>query len=190
MTPGRPKNTDTMNTAATTATTKTRPRKRKSKRVLLTHAEMLAFLPGLKASAQPKRPRTRLTPEDAPKTGTPAKGSLLDKFMNPPNPNNPPVYVDGLVYVSVEGQHPRKAILNAATFDRLTARDPQGPWLTRTRWFLDDESGMLHAYTLRNGYPLAESVMVAAAILDAQEGDSIEAPADPFDLRDCVLCLA
>lgn len=85
------------------------------------------------------------------------------------------------MYVSVDGQHPRKAVLGLGDFLRITARDPGGPWLTRTRWWLDDDN-MLRAYSLHEK-PMTHGVLVAAAVVGAKDGDTLELPADPFDVR-------
>lgn len=101
--------------------------------------------------------------------------------MHRGDPRNAPVHEDGLVYVSVDGHHPRKAVIDRSDFLRITARDPAGPWLTRTRWFLGEDN-MLRAYSLHE-QPMTHGVLVAAAVLGAQEGACIEVPADPFDMR-------
>lgn len=116
-----------------------------------------------------------------PRTGRPRPGGRLDHFIGKRDTTNDPVFDDGLVYVSVEGQHPRKAVIGERDYLRITARDPSGPRLTRTRWFLDD-ANMLRAYSLHE-QPLTHGVLVAAAVLGAKDGDSIEMPADPFDVR-------
>ena len=125
--------------------------------------------------------RTRSNRPHVPTTGRPSPGGRLAKFMAAHDTSNHPIFEDGLVYVSVEGQHPRKAVLGAQDFLRITARDPSGPWLTRTRWWLD-ESGVLRAYSLHEK-PMKHGVVVAAAILGAKEGDELETPADPLDVR-------
>lgn len=125
--------------------------------------------------------RSRHNGPHTPTTGKPRPGGRLAKFMAAHDTSNLPIFEDGLVYVSVEGQHPRKAVLGAQDFLRITARDPSGPWLTRTRWWLD-EAGVLRAYSLHEK-PMAHGVVVAAAVLGAKEGDVLETPADPLDVR-------
>ncbi len=122
-----------------------------------------------------------MTPIKNFRAGKPRLGGRLHNFIAQHDTSNHPIFEDGLAYVSVEGQLPRRAVLGLKDFLRITARDPLGPWLTRTRWWLDDDN-MLRAYSLHEK-PLAHGVLVAAAILDAQEGDVIEFPGDPFDLR-------
>jgi hypothetical protein len=126
---------------------------------------------------QPGERRTRLT--SAPATGAP-RGRLA-AFVDKTDPRNRPVFEGGLVYVSVEGHHPRKAVLDTPDFLRITSRDGDGPQLTRTRWMLDSD-GLIRAYSLRDK-AISNGVLVASAILCAREGESIEVAADPFDLR-------
>lgn len=116
-----------------------------------------------------------------PRTGRPRPGGRLDRFLARQDRTNEPIFEDGLVFVSVEGQHPRKAVLGESAYLRLTSRDPNGPRLTRSRWYLDEDN-MLRAYSLHEK-PFVAGVLVAAALLGAKEGDTIEIPADPFDVR-------
>lgn len=113
--------------------------------------------------------------------GSPRPGGRLERYLAWQDNRNLPVFEDGLVYVSVEGHHPRKAVIGAGIFEALTGGDPHGPMLTRTRWFLDDQN-MLRAFSRRES-PMTHGVLVAAAVLGAEEGDCIEIPADPFDVR-------
>lgn len=115
------------------------------------------------------------------RAGKPRLGGRLHTFIAKHDTSNHPIFEDGLVYVSVEGQLLRRAVLGRSDFLCITARDPFGPWLTRTRWWLD-EHNMLRAYSLHEK-PMAHGVLVAAAILNAKEGDVIEVPGNPFDLR-------
>ncbi len=125
--------------------------------------------------------RSRRSGPHHPNPGKPRAGGRLERFLANHDTSNHPVIEDGLAYVSVEDQHPRKAVLGLRDFLRITARDPGGPWLTRTRWWLDDDN-MLRAYSLHEK-PMAHGVLVAAAVLGAKEGDTLELPADPFDVR-------
>ena len=113
--------------------------------------------------------------------GRPRPGGALAHFISRQDTRNEPIFEDGLVYVSVEDQHPRKAILNRSDFLRITARDPGGPRLTRTRWWLD-EDGFIRAFSLHD-QPMEHGTLVVAAILRAKDGDVLDVPADPFDLR-------
>lgn len=117
-----------------------------------------------------------------PRNGRPRPGGRLDRFVQRTDPNNAPVHEDGLTFVSVEGQHPRKAVIETQDFQRITSRYAGSPLLTRSRWFLDD-AGMLRAYSGHEFPALRHGVLVAAAVLGAQEGDAIEIPADPLDVR-------
>lgn len=108
-------------------------------------------------------------------------GGRLERFIAQHDTRNHPIFEDGLAYVSVEGHLPRRAVLGHRDFLRITAWDPFGPWLTRTRWWLD-ENNMLRAFSLHEK-PMAHGVLVAAALLNASVGDVIEVPGDPFDLR-------
>ncbi|WP_295978799.1 hypothetical protein [uncultured Variovorax sp.] len=117
----------------------------------------------------------------APQRSGPRLGNRLSNFLASRDSNNQPVFEDGLVYVSVEGQHPRKAILGEKDYLRITGRDCAGPWLTKTRWWMDEDN-MLRAYSLHET-PLQHGVLVAAAVVGAREGDSIEVSGDPFDVR-------
>lgn len=111
----------------------------------------------------------------------PRATGLLAGFVASQNPDSHPVFEDGMVFVSVEGLHPRRAVLDELDYRRITSRDPGGAYLTRTRWWLDDE-GLLRAYSLHEK-PMQHGVLVAAAILAAATGDSIEMSSDPLDLR-------
>lgn len=111
----------------------------------------------------------------------PRATGLLAGFVASHDPNSHPVFEDGLVFVSVEGLHPRRAVLDELDYRRITTRDPDGAYLTRTRWWLDDD-GLLRAYSLHEK-PMQHGVLVAAAILGAKEADTIEVPSDPLDLR-------
>jgi hypothetical protein len=106
----------------------------------------------------------------------------LDRFIQASDPRHAPIHEDGLTYVSVEGHHPRKAVIDRRDFQRITSCHGGNPRLTRSRWFLDD-TGMLRAYSGHEFPHMTHGVLVAAAVLGAQEGDSIEIPADPFDVR-------
>lgn len=112
--------------------------------------------------------------------GKPRPGGRLDNFIATQDLRNAPITEGDLAFVSVEGQHPRKAVLHRLDFDRLT-KDLDGPRLTRSRWWLD-EDGYLRAYS-RNETPMQHGVLVAAAVLGVKAGDTIEMPSDPFDLR-------
>lgn len=114
--------------------------------------------------------------------GRPRPGGKLARFVANHDTSLHPIIEDGLAYVSVEGFKHRRAILGAGDFFRITARDPGGPWLTRTRWWLD-EDGHLRAFSLHDRERFAEGVLVAAAVLDAKAGDTIEVPSNPFDVR-------
>ncbi len=113
---------------------------------------------------------------------TPRQGGLLARFVTNQDPSLSAIFEDGLVYVSVEGQAPCRAILAESDFLRITAKEADGPWLTKTRWWLDD-AGMLRAFSLHDKQKFVEGTLVAAAVLNAKEGDTLELPADPFDLR-------
>ena len=126
-------------------------------------------------------PHARATPMAHVPTGAPRDRGMLSNFIAKTNPHTAPVTEDGLVYVSVEGMHPRKAVLDAADFKRITGNKADSPMLTRSRWW-QDANGMLYAYTLRER-SFEHGVLVAAAILNAREGDTIECAGDPFDLR-------
>lgn len=115
------------------------------------------------------------------RNGKPRAGGRLANFIAKQDTSNHPIFEDGLVYVSVEGQHPRKAVLGEADYLRITSKAPGHPGLTRTRWWLDEDS-MLRAYSLGEKH-MAHGVLVVAAILGAKEGDTLEVPADPLDLR-------
>lgn len=108
-------------------------------------------------------------------------GGRLERFIAQHYTRNHPIFEDGLAYVSVEGHLPRRAVLGHRDFLRITAWDPLGPRLTRTRWWLDEDN-MLRAFSLHEK-PMEHGVLVAAALLNASEGDVIEVPGDPFDLR-------
>jgi hypothetical protein len=112
--------------------------------------------------------------------GRPRPGGRLANFIAKQDSSNHPVYGDEMVYVSVEGQHPRKATIGRNDFLRIT-RDPDGPRLTGSRWWLDEDN-MLRAFSL-NERPFEHGILVAAALLNAKEGDTLALPADPFDLR-------
>lgn len=112
--------------------------------------------------------------------GKPRPGGRLDNFTRKQDPRTAPVHEGDFVYVSVDGQHPRKAVLHAQDFLRIT-KDMDGPRLTRSRWWLDDD-GYLRAFSLHQK-PFQHGVLVAAAILGVKAGDTIEVPADPLDLR-------
>lgn len=132
------------------------------------------------AERRPQRSRRSLhIPAHTPTTGKPQ--CRLANFVAKYDPRNRPIFEGELVFVSVEGHHPRKAVLNVADFDRLTSDTPDGPRLTRTRWWLDEDN-MLRAYSM-NETPMQHGVLVAAAILSAEAGDVLEIPGDPFDLR-------
>jgi hypothetical protein len=115
------------------------------------------------------------------RSGIPRHGGRLADFNAKRDTSNHPIIEDGLVYVSVEGHYPRKAVLGRTDFLRITARDPSGPWLTRTRWWLDEDN-MLRAFSLHEK-PMVHGVLVAAAIVGASENDSIELSTNPFDVR-------
>lgn len=151
-----------------------RKRIRRKRSPVLTHAQVLEAHAAM-IGPQQTRPTHRrfLDSVKLPVGGRPRPGGILAAE---------PIEDDGLVYVSVEGQEHRRAVVGAQVFHRLTARDPHGPWLTRTRWWLD-EDGHMRAYSLHETRPFAQGVLVAAAILGAVEGETIEVPADPFDLR-------
>jgi hypothetical protein len=165
-----------MNTATTSHPVVPRRRIRRKPSSVLTHAQTLEFHSSLIGPRPRQTRRSFMDGIKLPANGTPRPGGMLALFQAEP------IEEDGLVYVSVEGQAHRRAVLGAATFRRLTARDPYGPWLTRTRWWLDDE-GNMRAYSRHDAQPFAHGVLVAAAILGADAGESIEVPADPFDLR-------
>lgn len=172
----RPRHVDIMNTA-TTSPSVPRNRIRRRRSAVLKHAQVLEFQSTL--IGPPKTRPTRRGFMDSiklPANGRPRPGSMLANFAAQPRED------DGLVYVSVEGHEHRRAVVGAQMFRRLTARDPDGPWLTRTRWWLDDE-GHMRAYSRHDAQPFSHGVLVAAAILGAVEGEAIEVPADPFDLR-------
>jgi hypothetical protein len=142
----------------------------------------LGHLTGYRGRDEPQRPTlSRGTIDPFVATGTLRPGGKLDRFMAGRNTRNQPIFEDGLVYVSVEDQYPRRAVLSARDFLRITARDPRGPWLTRTRWWLD-EANLLRAFSLHER-PMEHGVLVAAAILGAREGDAIDVPGDPLDVR-------
>jgi hypothetical protein len=115
------------------------------------------------------------------RNGQPRPGGRLDSFIASQDPRNAPIIEGDLAFVSVEGEHPRKAVLHREDFQRLT-KDPSGPRLTRSRWFLDGD-GYLRAFSLHDKHKFVEGVLVAAAVLGVKTGDTIEIPADPFDLR-------
>ncbi len=119
-------------------------------------------------------------------TGHPRPGGMLSNFIARQDSNTAPVTEDGLVYVSVEGMHPRKAVLDAMDFKRITSNNAGSPRLTRSRWWQDPDTGMLYAYSLRDR-PMEQGVLVAAAILNADIGDTIEVSGDSLDLRLCKL---
>lgn len=112
-----------------------------------------------------------------PRTGRPRRGGRLDGVIRGRDRSHDAIFENGMVYVSVEDQHPRRAVIDQQDFSRITAYDPSGPRLTRTRWFLDDDN-MLRAYSLHEK-PMAHGVLVAAAILGVSEGACIEVPAGP-----------
>ncbi|WP_326540732.1 hypothetical protein [Pseudorhodoferax sp.] len=117
-----------------------------------------------------------------PRGGHARLGGRLDRFVQRIDSRNAPVHEDGLTFVSVEGQHPRKAVIDRRDFERITSRRSGGPHLTRSRWFLDD-AGMLRAYSGHEFPNMTHGVLVAAAVLGVQEGACIDMPADPFDVR-------
>lgn len=125
--------------------------------------------------------RAHCTAYPIPKTGAPQRGGRLDNYLANRDTNTHPRFKDGLVYVSVEGLHPRKAIIAEADYQRITSADQSGPRLTRSRWWLDDDN-MLRAYSLHEK-PMRHGLLVAAVLLDAKAGDCLELPADPLDLR-------
>lgn len=175
-----------MNTATLQPKPQPRTRTRLTKRApLLTPEQIREYMTRPMGAEKARQPRTKSGPVSMPKTGTPRSGGRLAGFVARQDARNAPIYEDGLVYVSVEGQHPRKAVLGASVYERITARDPSGPWLTRTRWWLD-EQGFLRAFS-GHEQPMTLGVLVAAAVLGADEGDTIETPVDPFDLRLSVL---
>ncbi|HWW27265.1 MAG TPA: hypothetical protein VNZ85_15385 [Caulobacter sp.] len=122
-----------------------------------------------------------MTPIKGPYAGKPRLGGRLHNFIAKHDTSNHPIVEDGLTYVSVEGQLARRAVLWSQDFRRITAQDPLGPWLTKTRWWLD-ENNMLRAFSLHEK-PMEHGLLVASAVLNAREGDVIEVPGDPFDLR-------
>lgn len=119
-------------------------------------------------------PRSRGLSAPLPVTGQPRAGGRLSHSLYAPS------FRSGYVHVTVEGAE-RRAIVTIADFKRITARDPFGPWLTQTRWWLD-EDGFLRAFSMHDR-PMTHGVLVASAILGAKEGDVIEVPADPLDMR-------
>jgi hypothetical protein len=169
-------NTATTNRPSTQAHKRSQP---------LRPAQVSALKRRPEGSESPRQPRATPGLVTIPKTGAPRPGGRLAGFAARQDSRNAPVCESGLVYVSVEGQHPRKAVLGVSAYERITARDPSGPWLTRTRWWLD-EQGLLRAFS-GHEQPMTHGVLVAAAVLGAHEGDTIETPADPFDLRLSVL---
>ena len=112
--------------------------------------------------------------------GKPRPGGRLARFIATQDPKNAPIHEGDLVYVSVEGQHPRKAVLHAQDYRRLT-QSHDGPKLTGSRWFLD-EDGYLRAFS-RLEKPYKHGLLVAAAILNAKAGDTLDLPADSLDCR-------
>lgn len=155
-----------------------RRRIRRKRPPVLTYAQILEL-----HSAMIGPPQTRPTRKGfmdgikLPAGGKPRPGGRLAKFKR-----IAPIYEGGLVFVTVQGYEHRRAVLTATVFARITGRDPYGPWLTQSRWWLDDE-GHMRAYSHHEPQPSTEGVLVAAAILGAVEGETIEVPADPFDLR-------
>lgn len=168
-------------TTATTSTPMARRRIRRKRPPVLTYAQILEA-----HSAMIGPPQTRPTRKGfmdgikLPAGGKPRPGGWLDGFRLAAQ--RAPMIEGELAFVSVEGHEERRATLDARIFERLTANDPYGPWLTRTRWWLDDE-GNMRAYSLHDARPFTHGVLVVAEILGAVEGETIEVPADPFDLR-------
>lgn len=170
-----------MNTA-TTNTISTRKRTRsRSRSSVLTHAQLLEFQSSRSGPHQkPVRRRDPLEGMAIPRTSTPRPGGRLAGFLAAQVAAV--IFEDGYAYVSIEGEPHRRAVLGCGAFKRITANDPHGPRLTKTRWWLD-EDGLLRAYSLHEDRPMSHGVLVAAAILGAEAGDDIEVPANPYDLR-------
>ncbi len=126
-------------------------------------------------------PRSPGLPGRLPSTGRPRAGGIMANHIARHDTTHLPIFDDGLVYVGIDGDPSRRAVIGQRDFLRITARDPLGPWLTRTRWWLDEDD-MLRAFSLHDR-PFTEGVLVAAAVLGAKEGDVIEVPGDPLDMR-------
>jgi hypothetical protein len=92
-----------------------------------------------------------------------------------------PIMDGAWVHVHVRGHAKRRACVHIRDFVRLTRRDPNGPFLERWGWWVD-EDGLMRAASRRDP-DTSMGVLVAAEILVAGEGDTLDVPADPFDLR-------
>jgi hypothetical protein len=92
-----------------------------------------------------------------------------------------PIMDGSWVHVHVRGHAQRRACVHIRDFVRLTRRDPTGPYLERWGWWVD-EDGLMRAASRRDR-DTSMGVLVAAVILGADVGDTLDVPADPFDLR-------
>lgn len=129
-------------------------------------------------SAPYQRPRRVAAAPTTVRTGRPHPGGRLEYFGRS---DTDPVFDGQWVYLPVQGVKHRRAALHRHDFFRLTRRDPTGPFLDARRVYMDD-MGLLRAPSHRDGKD-APGVLLSAAILCADEGDTIEVPSDPFDLR-------
>ncbi len=125
--------------------------------------------------------RSRVAYGSPPITGKPRAGGIMANHIARHDTSKLPIFEDGLVYVGLDGDSSRRAVIRERDFLRITARDLYGPWLTRTRWWLDEDD-LLRAFSLHDR-PFTEGLLVASAVLGAKEGDVIEVPGDPLDMR-------